>query len=569
MKHLRNILALALALAMALSVGVFTTAAADGDLTTVTVLGYNQGSARMGYFKDSAAYVWLMEQTQAMGIDLQLDYVESDQYATTITTRLATGVDLADMMFLEIDAVTLNNLIQRGMLTSVDTVLEHSDGTAAGFLAPDGEYAAIRNAGTGPDGTFWVLQGLLTGTFNIKGWTGAYSVGIRQDWLDKLDLPMPTTTDEFVDTLVAFRDNDANGNGINDEKALFATDLSLLRHSGICGWYGLVMNPIGLDPNTDKLTTVFYQDGFKGYIEFIKKMVDAGVMSLADKGSLYTTDTQALIAQNNIGAMYYQTAAMYTRDELSGDENANYMPISLQGVEGLTPTTRGDYNTSIYTGYYAMMNTIDVEAAAKLLDFFFTKDYWRWCSSGLQGNDYDFDENGNAYSLTTGWSVDDVIAKGFGGGRFYMDRANLPIFVMNSTYDTFNGETVGTFQTAADVEESAYGQDLLTKDDEADPTGKQRALRLMAWDAMEQKDSVMYQTNIATYLALPTDEEVEILDMYSTDLDMAMTDLFIDLVKGDKDLEKLDTYLDELKALGLDDVIGVYQARYDRFKGVK
>ena len=150
-----------------------------------------------------------------------------------------------------------------------------------------------------------------------------------------------------------------------------------------------------------------------------------------------------------------------------------------------------------------------------------------------------------------------------------MDRANLPVLDMASTYFTFNGEKVGTFQSAAEVEASAYGQDLLAKDDEADPTGKRRELRLLAWDAMEQKDSVMYQTNIATYLALPTDEEVDVLDMYSTDLDMAMTDLFIDLVKGDKDIEKLDTYLDELRALGLDEVIGVYQARYDRFKGIE
>ena len=105
MKHLRNVLALALALAMVLSMGAFSTAAVADDLTPVTVLGYNQGSARMGYFPNSAAYAWLMEKTQALGIDLKLDYVESDQYSTTITTRLATGVDLADIMFLEIDEI--------------------------------------------------------------------------------------------------------------------------------------------------------------------------------------------------------------------------------------------------------------------------------------------------------------------------------------------------------------------------------------------------------------------------------------------------------------------------------
>ena len=48
-----------------------------------------------------------------------------------------------------------------------------------------------------------------------------------------------------------------------------------------------------------------------------------------------------------------------------------------------------------------------------------------------------------------------------------------------------------------------------------------------------------------------------------------MTDLFVDLINGEKSLDDLDTYLDELRAYGLDEVIGVYQARYDRFKAVE
>ena len=46
-----------------------------------------------------------------------------------------------------------------------------------------------------------------------------------------------------------------------------------------------------------------------------------------------------------------------------------------------------------------------------------------------------------------------------------------------------------------------------------------------------------------------------------------MNELFVNLIRGDKDIEKLDEYLDELRAMGLDEVIGVYQSRYDRFCG--
>ena len=40
---------------------------------------------------------------------------------------------------------------------------------------------------------------------------------IRQDWLDTLGLEMPTTQDEFVEVLRAFKNNDPNGNGVADE----------------------------------------------------------------------------------------------------------------------------------------------------------------------------------------------------------------------------------------------------------------------------------------------------------------------------------------------------------------
>ena len=42
--------------------------------------------------------------------------------------------------------------------------------------------------------------------------TGSEKIYLK-DIVRELNLPMPTNTDEFIDTLIAFRDNDANGNG--------------------------------------------------------------------------------------------------------------------------------------------------------------------------------------------------------------------------------------------------------------------------------------------------------------------------------------------------------------------
>lgn len=43
---------------------------------------------------------------------------------------------------------------------------------------------------------------------------------INQEWLSKLGLPIPVTTDEFMTVLKAFSENDLNGNGLPDEIAL-------------------------------------------------------------------------------------------------------------------------------------------------------------------------------------------------------------------------------------------------------------------------------------------------------------------------------------------------------------
>ena len=49
-------------------------------------------------------------------------------------------------------------------------------------------------------GTVWMLQGALAENARINTF-------IRKDWLDKLNLPLPTTEEEFYNALVAFRDN--------------------------------------------------------------------------------------------------------------------------------------------------------------------------------------------------------------------------------------------------------------------------------------------------------------------------------------------------------------------------
>ena len=69
------------------------------------------------------------------------------------------------------------------------------------------------------------------------------------------------------------------------------------------------------------------------------------------------------------------------------------------------------------------------------------------------------------------------------------------------------------------------------------------------------------------YYALPTAEETQILAEYTTDLETYSRELAANLTLGRASLDDWDTYMEELKNLGLDEVIAVRQAQLDRANG--
>ena len=67
-----------------------------------------------------------------------------------------------------------------------------------------------------------------------------------------------------------------------------------------------------------------------------------------------------------------------------------------------------------------------------------------------------------------------------------------------------------------------------------------------------------------SYYALATIEELEILDEYQTDLVTASQELATALSLGEIAVEDIPEQVEELKALGLDEVLAVRTAQYNR-----
>ncbi|MCL6457277.1 MAG: extracellular solute-binding protein [Gorillibacterium sp.] len=126
-----------------------------------------------------------------------------------------------------------------------------------------------------------------------------FGLGIRKDWLDKLQLGVPTTVDEWHTVLKAFKENDPNGNGEADEIPLLIKKDTVLNFSnaflnawGTTGRFSLKGDDILFGPLQPE------------YKQFLQTMHDWYQEGLIDRDYAATDDKQkdAKFTGNLLGA---------------------------------------------------------------------------------------------------------------------------------------------------------------------------------------------------------------------------------------------------------------------------
>lgn len=152
--------------------------------------------------KDVSEMKWVDEIEEAAGVDVDWEVIYTD-WDQLKSTRFASG-DIPDMIFNgtnDSDYSTYSGLflemtpyINEELTPNICTMFEEEPDTMALAKQLDGSiYALPKFQGKWPD-----CNGVLF---------------INKTWLDNLGLEVPTTLSELKDVLIAFRDNDANGNG--------------------------------------------------------------------------------------------------------------------------------------------------------------------------------------------------------------------------------------------------------------------------------------------------------------------------------------------------------------------
>lgn len=136
----------------------------------------------------------------------------------------------------------------------------------------------VRKTMTLPDGHIYTIPYVVGEPLTT------YNPWINQAWLDKLGLTMPTTTDEFKEVLIAFRDKDPNGNGKKDEIPL-TFDPDNAHIGALAGYFGIDVSgfnsPRYYTMKDGELMFAADQEAFKEFMIWFSGLAKEGLVDNA------------------------------------------------------------------------------------------------------------------------------------------------------------------------------------------------------------------------------------------------------------------------------------------------
>lgn len=209
---------------------------------------------------------------------------------------------------------------------------------------------------------------------------------IRQDWLDAVGMEMPQTVEEYKEVLRAFRDQDPNGNGKQDELPTSGRELGrwmdhLFAMYGVAMWEG---NP-EWDIYDGEIQYAGVTDNMRAAIEFIRDLYAEKLLdneTFLNKGDVWT----AKINNSLVGSWYHLPANLRDRYtamlQNAPDAYVVGMPLpKADGFEGfVTQKSMGEPE-------WMIPKVAEDKAiySLKLLDFFYNPKYDEFGRFGIEG----------------------------------------------------------------------------------------------------------------------------------------------------------------------------------------
>lgn len=451
------------------------------------------------------------------GVHIDWDITPQESRNERINLLIA-GDDLPDVfMRCNIENNAQANYGTQGVLIDLKPMLEEY---APNFYALMQKYPDIERSIT-IDGCIYGLPQIIE---NLGARTRSF--WISEKWLEKTNLSMPTTIDEFYDMLIAFRDCDFNGNGIADETpiSLNGSRLGTLfdSFSGIFGMLTLGSKSGDVDLDADG-NLRFYptSDRYHEMLVFLNKLWSEG---LIDKDCL-TQSTGELSIKVDDGLI--GISAMLNLPNYMGSNPGDFAPMpAIENQWGERMWNNCNNIVNNYGTFCITNKCKNPEVALRWADFFYSHEGVEFIYYGIEGETFVYDENGNR-QFTKEFDPNDPINPVKFGVWTPKAGSEMPLIQYEDlVYDVTN------VTTARMLEAGELHADSVPE---------------VMWNPV-----------------FNATEQIELTTL-STDIDTYIKECRIKFMIGEMDIEtQWEEYVTRLEALGADRYLELYTESYNR-----
>lgn len=320
--------------------------------------------------------IWTKFIQEKTGVNIKISPVPRAESVNKLNTLIASGS--APDVILEYDLGFRNQMYLQKQIMPIGDLVEKYSTTYKQLLV---KFPLLKKLSTRDDGKVYDFGRVL-------GYVPFSYTVIRQDWLDKMKLTVPQTSDELFQVAKAFATQDPDGNGKKDT-------------------YGMNMvSAVGggniIDPMFQNVTWII-QDGkwvkdwdrAEAANEFRKKLFDEGIVDkdfLTDKNGkkaeqdFVTGKTGIYIAGGSYKAFttQYETLRKNVPD-------AKLVAIALPSSQ--YGTFIPEFNPPVQLTGVLNAKTKDPEAAIKVVDYLSSPEWVKTTYSGVEGTHFKVENN--------------------------------------------------------------------------------------------------------------------------------------------------------------------------------
>lgn len=487
---------------------------------------------------DNSEKPLVQQMNEAMGVTIEWNCVSGDTLTEKKNLILNAGSDLPDALMAA--SLTDSELLTYGgnglLIPLEDYINEETMPNLMKIVEKRPEMLATC---TMPDGHIYGLPGISEMGFEYTDGNTYYIGAIPQftaintDWLEAVGMEMPTTVDELHDVLVAFRDQDVNGNGDPTDEI----PLSFIfpeKNGSWCAGLGTLLAPFGCtdyqaDHRAIEDGKVYYQaasEEYKNAIAYYHDWFEEGLIDI----EIFSQDSSQYIAKGNGEDPRLGVFVWWEIPEVVGAERAEsyeYLPI-LEGPDGTYGVNLNEMGTTSHNSFSVTNACENPELLLKWVDQMYDPINSMQAIYGPIGVYWDEepDENG-CYSMR----------------------------------ELKEGETAGELKSKSELlgptEQLTedYGTYYYLEDRAQERLNDLESFWFNYVDSTEYYPSVTY-----------TADEIEVINDKLSDIKALTEEKVAHWLRDGGIEEEWDQYLQDLDNMGLQEVVGAWQAAYDRYQ---